>query len=122
LRPDGLALPQQLAVILPLGIGFFSFHHIISIWRTTARGARPYRLRDHALLTVPFPQIPAGPPVRHCETARRFPLDPWRRRRIIIPANREARCEAGATPSRWRQACNCAVLSSDDRNNSYTFV
>jgi hypothetical protein len=39
-RPDGLALPQQLAVILPLGIGFFSFHHIISIWRNATRGAR----------------------------------------------------------------------------------
>ena len=63
---------------LPLGISFFTFHHIIylaDLWR--ARAPR-YSLRDYALYIALFPQILAGPLVRHSEIVHQFPLPPRR--------------------------------------------
>jgi len=63
---------------LPLGISFFTFHHII-YWVDLQRGQAPfYRLRDYALYIVNFPQILAGPLVRNREIVPQFRLDPWR--------------------------------------------
>ena len=63
---------------LPLGISFFTFHHII-YWVDLRRGLAPfYRLRDYALYIVNFPQILAGPLVRNREIVPQFMLAPGR--------------------------------------------
>jgi len=66
------------SVSLPLGISFFTFHHII-YWVDLWRGHAPfYRLRDYALYIVNFPQLLAGPLVRNREIVPQFSLSPWR--------------------------------------------
>ncbi len=73
----GLPTPA-LDIVLPLGISFFTFHHIIYLadcWR----GRAPlYSLRDYGLYIVLFPQILAGPLVRHSEIVHQFHERPWR--------------------------------------------
>jgi D-alanyl-lipoteichoic acid acyltransferase DltB (MBOAT superfamily) len=67
-----------IALALPLGISFFTFHHIIYM-ADAARGAAPlYTFRDYALYITLFPQILAGPLVRHSEIVHQFRLDPRR--------------------------------------------
>jgi len=52
---------------LPLGISFFTFHNIIYL-ADLHRGRAPrYSFRDYALYIALFPQILAGPIVRHNE-------------------------------------------------------
>ncbi len=64
-------------VLLPLGISFFTFHNIMYL-ADLYRGKAPiYRLRDYALYIVFFPQIVAGPLVRHWELIPQIPRDPW---------------------------------------------
>jgi D-alanyl-lipoteichoic acid acyltransferase DltB (MBOAT superfamily) len=46
---------------LPLGISFFTFHHIIYLADPLKGPAPRYGLRDYALYIAPFPQILAGP-------------------------------------------------------------
>lgn len=73
----GLALPP-VGLVLPLGISFFTFHHII-YWADLARGRAPrYGLRDYGLYIAMFPQILAGPLVRHSEIVHQFALPPRR--------------------------------------------
>jgi len=73
----GTAWPV-IALALPLGISFFTFHHIIYM-ADAARGAGPlYSFRDYALYITLFPQILAGPLVRHSEIVHQFRLDPRR--------------------------------------------
>ncbi len=73
----GWQLPV-LALALPLGISFFTFHHIIYL-ADLLRGPAPrYRLRDYALYIALFPQILAGPLVRHREIVPQFGLAPGR--------------------------------------------
>ncbi|GAB3439402.1 MBOAT family O-acyltransferase [Insolitispirillum peregrinum] len=63
---------------LPLGISFFTFHHII-YWMDLKRGLAPvYPLRDYALYITSFPQILAGPLVRNREIVPQFALSPCR--------------------------------------------
>jgi D-alanyl-lipoteichoic acid acyltransferase DltB (MBOAT superfamily) len=63
---------------LPLGISFFTFHHIIYL-ADLLRGRRfRYSFRDYALYIALFPQILAGPLVRHREIIPQFPLRPDR--------------------------------------------
>jgi len=73
----GLHAPM-LSIILPLGISFFTFHHIIYLadcWR----GRAPfYSFRDYALYITLFPQILAGPLVRHSEIIYQFHESSWR--------------------------------------------
>jgi alginate O-acetyltransferase complex protein AlgI len=75
-----LALNTSFAVdkvLLPLGISFFTFHNIMYL-ADLYRGKAPiYRLRDYALYIVFFPQIVAGPLVRHWELIPQIPKDPW---------------------------------------------
>jgi D-alanyl-lipoteichoic acid acyltransferase DltB (MBOAT superfamily) len=63
---------------LPLGISFFTFHHIIYL-SDLLRGRAPrYSFRDYALYLALFPQILAGPLVRHSELVFQFALPPMR--------------------------------------------
>jgi D-alanyl-lipoteichoic acid acyltransferase DltB (MBOAT superfamily) len=57
--------PASFGIILPLGISFFTFQQI-SYLVDRARGTAPeYSLRDYALFVSFFPQLIAGPIVRH---------------------------------------------------------
>jgi alginate O-acetyltransferase complex protein AlgI len=73
-------------LILPLGISFFTFHHIIYLADLLKARAPRYSLRDYALYIALFPQILAGPLVRHSEIIHQFPLAPgregWQRRLV----------------------------------------
>ncbi len=76
--------PMLARLALPLGISFFTFHHIIYL-ADLLRGSAPrYRFRDYALYIALFPQILAGPLVRHREIVPQFsrsPLQPdWAER------------------------------------------
>lgn len=67
-----------IALTLPLGISFFTFHHIIYMADAARGGAPLYSFRDYALYITLFPQILAGPLVRHSEIVHQFRLDPRR--------------------------------------------
>ena len=69
---------EPLGIVLPLGISFFTFHHIIYLVDCVRRGAPRYRFRDYALYIALFPQILSGPLVRHSEIVHQFRFDPWR--------------------------------------------
>lgn len=74
--PPAEAIPHGFS--LPLGISFFTFHHII-YWMDLKRGLAPvYGLRDYALYIASFPQILAGPLVRNREIVPQFSLNPRR--------------------------------------------
>lgn len=63
---------------LPLGISFFTFHNIIYL-ADLRRGKAPhYSFRDYALYIALFPQILAGPLVRHNEIIPQLSLSPLR--------------------------------------------
>jgi len=69
---------EVLHLALPLGISFFTFHHIIYL-ADLLRGRAPrYSFRDYALYIALFPQILAGPLVRHSELVFQFALRPMR--------------------------------------------
>ena len=73
----GIALPRA-AIVLPIGISFFSFQ-LISYLIDRIRGEAPmYRLREFALFVMVFPHLIAGPIVRHNELIPQFKLDPRR--------------------------------------------
>jgi D-alanyl-lipoteichoic acid acyltransferase DltB (MBOAT superfamily) len=69
---------------LPLGISFFTFHHIIYLADLLKGRAPRYGFRDYALYIALFPQILAGPLVRHGEIIHQFARAPsrpgWERR------------------------------------------
>jgi len=65
-------------LVLPLGISFYTFHHIIYLVDLKAGRAPGYSFRDYALYITLFPQILAGPLVRHNEIIPQFPLAPLR--------------------------------------------
>jgi alginate O-acetyltransferase complex protein AlgI len=70
--------PGIARLALPLGISFFTFHHIIYI-ADLLRGRAPrYSFRDYALYIALFPQILAGPLVRHREIIPQLGLAPAR--------------------------------------------
>src|SRR5271163_3057099 len=70
-----LSLPR---LALPLGISFFTFHHIIYLVDLLRGTAPRYRFRDYALYIALFPQILAGPLVRHHEIVPQFASSPAR--------------------------------------------
>ena len=62
---------------LPLGISFFTFQQI-SYLVDHHRGTAPrYGLADYALYVTFFPQLVAGPIVRHDELIAQFARGPW---------------------------------------------
>jgi alginate O-acetyltransferase complex protein AlgI len=74
------------AVLLPIGISFFTFHNIIYLADLYGGRAPRYRLRDYGLYIALFPQILAGPLVRYYEIVPQFALPPlregWERRLV----------------------------------------
>ena len=65
-------------IVLPLGISFFTFQQI-SYLVDRGRGRAPlYRLDDYALFVTFFPQLIAGPIVRHNEIIEQYGLHPLR--------------------------------------------
>jgi len=74
----GLLQHARWNIILPLGISFFTFQQI-SYLIDLRRGAAPlYRFDDYALYVSFFPQLIAGPIVRHSEIVHQFAASPLR--------------------------------------------
>jgi len=65
-------------IVLPLGISFFTFQQI-SYLADLGRGVAPvYRFHQYAMYVTFFPQLIAGPIVRHNEIIHQFALPPLR--------------------------------------------
>jgi alginate O-acetyltransferase complex protein AlgI len=69
------ALP---AILLPIGISFFTFHNVMYLADLRAGKAPRYRLLDYALYIALFPQILSGPLVRYYEIVPQLRLSPLR--------------------------------------------
>ncbi len=65
-------------IVLPLGISFFTFQQISYLADVTGGNKRRYAFRDYFLYVTFFPQLIAGPIVRHDEILDQFPRDPRR--------------------------------------------
>jgi alginate O-acetyltransferase complex protein AlgI len=65
-------------LILPLGISFFVFQKISYLIDLRRGTAHAYRLLDFSLFVMFFPQLIAGPIVRHNEIIPQFAEDPRR--------------------------------------------
>jgi D-alanyl-lipoteichoic acid acyltransferase DltB (MBOAT superfamily) len=66
------------SIILPLGISFFTFQQISYLVDLRRKRAPQYSLLDYALYISFFPQLIAGPIVRHHELVPQFVQDPYR--------------------------------------------
>lgn len=69
---------QAWNIVLPLGISFFTFQQISYLVDRTRGGAPTYSFRDYFLYVAFFPQLIAGPIVRHNEIIHQFDLSPLR--------------------------------------------
>jgi alginate O-acetyltransferase complex protein AlgI len=85
----GLA-PTHFQIILPLGISFFTFHHIMYLIDLGRGRAPTYPLDRYALYICFFPQSIAGPIARWNEVIHQFG------HRVFTPGW-EQRCALGAT-------------------------
>ncbi|GJE56341.1 MULTISPECIES: MBOAT family O-acyltransferase [Methylobacterium] len=74
----GAALPH-LDWVLPLGISFFTFHHIMYLTDLRAGRAPAFGLTKYALYIAFFPQVLAGPLVRWSEIMHQFDERPYAR-------------------------------------------
>jgi len=72
------ALPPHADIILPLGISFFIFQKISYLLDLRRGDKHIYNLADYCLFVFFFPQLIAGPIVRHNEIIPQFDLDPRR--------------------------------------------
>ncbi|MBF0142956.1 MAG: MBOAT family protein [Magnetococcales bacterium] len=66
-----LSLPIP-AILLPLGISFFTFQQLAFLVDVANRGAVGYRFWDYATFVTFFPQLIAGPIVHHAEMLPQF--------------------------------------------------
>ncbi|NQV20606.1 MAG: MBOAT family protein [Rhodospirillales bacterium] len=66
------------SIILPLGISFFTFQQISYLVDLKREAAPAYRFRDYVLYVSFFPQLIAGPIVRHNEFIFQLKHDPLR--------------------------------------------
>src|SRR6476620_9030200 len=66
-------------IALPLGISFFTFHHIMYLTDLRAGRAPRYDLVRYALYIGFFPQVLAGPLVRWSEVMHPFDEHPYKR-------------------------------------------
>ncbi|POR53972.1 MBOAT family O-acyltransferase [Bosea psychrotolerans] len=74
----GLATPR-LDLALPLGISFFTFHHVMYLTDLRRGEAPRYDLVRYALYIAFFPQVLAGPLVRWREIMHQFEERPYQR-------------------------------------------
>ena len=65
---------EPISIVLPLGISFFTFHHIMYLADLRAGKVRTFPLIHYALYIGFFPQVLSGPLVRYHEV-----MDQWRR-------------------------------------------
>ena len=65
---------EPINVVLPLGISFFTFHHIMYLADLRAGKVKMFPLIHYALYIGFFPQVLSGPLVRYNEV-----MDQWRR-------------------------------------------
>ena len=65
--------------VLPLGISFFTFHHIMYLTDLRAGRAPAFGLTKYALYIAFFPQVLAGPLVRWSEIMHQFDERPYAR-------------------------------------------
>ncbi len=80
----------RLDIVLPLGISFFTFHHIMYLVDLRRGRAEPTTLDRYALYISFFPQAVAGPLARWSEVGRQFGRD-------ALEAGWEQRCALGIT-------------------------
>jgi len=107
----GIDLPR-IDLALPLGISFFTFHHIMYLTDLRAGRAPGFGLTRYALYIAFFPQVLAGPLVRWSEIMHQFEERPYAR-----PDAAERIGRRSASPSRsistfpatptWRSASRC---------------
>lgn len=69
----------HLDIVLPLGISFFTFHHIMYLADLRAGRAPRFDFTRYALYIAFFPQILAGPLVRWSEVMHQFKERPYAR-------------------------------------------
>ncbi|MBR0671407.1 MBOAT family O-acyltransferase [Neoroseomonas soli] len=69
---------EQWNIILPLGVSFYVFQKVSYLIDLKRGQAKTYRLSDFFLFVTFFPQLVAGPLVRHNEVIWQFALDPRR--------------------------------------------
>lgn len=74
----GVSAPH-LDWVLPLGISFFTFHHIMYLTDLRAGRAPDFGLTKYALYIAFFPQVLAGPLVRWSEILHQFDERPYQR-------------------------------------------
>ncbi len=72
-----LGLPKP-EIVLPLGISFFTFHHIMYLVDLKSGVAPPLDLTRYALYIAFFPQVLAGPLVRWSEIVHQLEEKPFR--------------------------------------------
>ena len=65
-------------IILPLGISFFTFQQVSYLVDRYRGNAPTYGLLEYAAYVSFFPQLIAGPIVRHDQLIRQFSESPWR--------------------------------------------
>jgi alginate O-acetyltransferase complex protein AlgI len=79
----GMSLPNAdifgMGTALPLGISFFTFHHVMYLADLKAGRAPRYGLIRYALYIGFFPQVLAGPLVRWSEVMHQFDERPYLR-------------------------------------------
>ncbi len=66
-------------IALPLGISFFTFHHVMYLTDLRAGRAPNYDLNRYALYIGFFPQVLAGPLVRWSEIMHQLDERPYRK-------------------------------------------
>jgi alginate O-acetyltransferase complex protein AlgI len=69
---------QPWGIILPLGISFFTFQQVSYLVDRYRGNAPTYGLLEYAAYVSFFPQLIAGPIVRHDQLIRQFSQSPWR--------------------------------------------
>jgi alginate O-acetyltransferase complex protein AlgI len=74
----GGPLHEPWGIVLPLGISFFTFQQISYLVERSRGDAPDYGFRDYCLYIAFFPQLIAGPIVRHNELIHQFAADPRR--------------------------------------------
>ncbi len=75
LSGTGIIRPE---IALPLGISFFTFHHVMYLTDLKAGRAQGYDLNRYALYIGFFPQVLAGPLVRWTELMHQLEERPYR--------------------------------------------
>ncbi|MBA1156249.1 MBOAT family O-acyltransferase [Microvirga mediterraneensis] len=75
---SNVALPKW-DIALPLGISFFTFHHVMYLVDLKAGRAPRFGLVRYALYIAFFPQVLAGPLVRWSEIMHQFDERPYKR-------------------------------------------